>query len=144
TGGIMKAIYLPPTSPKLYNEDGSLHWEEWEEMGSSSIYNPLRSQFVKTNANINNLISNLTVSYKVFEGLNFKTSIGYNDNIREATSKQSLLFYAPSERGVGFNLARTSIDHAKRTTWIIEPQLNYNSNLLNGRLDLTIGSTFQS
>src|SRR5690606_29123252 len=121
TGDIINAIYQPPIAPKLYNEDGSLHWEEWEEMGSSSVYNPLRSKYKMTNANTNTLITNLTLSYKILKGLTFKTNMGYTANNREAVSKRSLLYFAPSKRGIGSNLAATTIDHAKRNSWIVEP-----------------------
>src|SRR5690606_21723413 len=31
TADILKAIYSAPIAPKLYNDDGSLHWDEWSE-----------------------------------------------------------------------------------------------------------------
>ena len=144
TADIMSAIYSSPIAPKLYNEDGSLHWEGWEKIGNSSIYNPLRSKHKMTTANTNTLIANLTLSYKIWKGLAFKTSMGYTANNREAISKLSLLYYNPSQRGVRNNLTATSIDHAKRNSWIAEPQLTYTTNLFQGTLDVLIGSTFQS
>src|SRR5690606_20393182 len=144
TAHIMNAIYSPPIAPKLYNEDGNLHWEEWEEMGSSSVYNPLRSKHKMTAANTKTLIANLSLSYKIWKGLTFKTSMGYTENNREAISKLSLLYYNPSQRGVRNNLTASSIDHAKRNSWIVEPQLTYTTSLLQGTLDVLIGSTFQS
>ncbi|MGS2737749.1 SusC/RagA family TonB-linked outer membrane protein [Sinomicrobium sp. M5D2P17] len=143
TADIMNAIYLPPIAPKINNENGSFHWEEWEKVGSSSIYNPLRSKYKMTEGNVNNLVANLTVSYNIWKGLTFKASMGYTANRREAVSKRSLLYFAPSQRGVGNNLAATSIDHAKRTSWIVEPQITYSTNLFQGKLDILIGSTFQ-
>src|SRR5699024_7809571 len=97
-----------------------------------------------TNANNNSLIGNLTLSYRLWKGLTFKTSMGYTANNREAVSKLNVLYYNPSRRGVGTNLNATMIDHAKRTSWIVEPQLTYTTSLLKGTLDLLFGSTFQS
>src|SRR5690606_16265968 len=144
TADIMSAIYLPPIAPKLYNEDGNLHWKEWEKIGSSSIYNPLRSKHKMTTANTNTLVANLTLSYKIWKGLAFKTSMGYTENNREAVSKLNLLYYNPSKRGVGSNLTATTIDHAKRNSWIVEPQITYTANLFKGALDVLVGCTFQS
>src|SRR5690606_31753018 len=144
TADIMSAIYLPPIAPILHNEDGSLHWEEWEKIGSSSIYNPLRSKHKMTNGNTNTLIANLTLSYKIWKGLAFKTSMGFTANNREAISNRSILYYNPSQRGVRNNLTATSIDHAKRNSWIVEPQLTYTTNLFQGILDVLLGSTLQS
>src|SRR5690606_30696054 len=144
TADIMKAIYSAPIAPRLYNEDGSLHWEGWDEMGNSTIYNPLRSKHKTTEGEVNNLISNLTVSYNIWKGVTLKTSIGYTANRRDAISKLSLLYYSPSKRDVGNNIATTAINHAKRFSWIVEPQLSYNTNIFKGQLDILIGSTFQS
>ncbi|WP_461532633.1 SusC/RagA family TonB-linked outer membrane protein [Sinomicrobium sp.] len=144
TADILSAIYSAPIAPKLYNDDGSLHWEGWEEMNSSTIYNPLRSKYKMTDADVNSLIANLTVSYNLKKGLMLKASMGYTANRREAVSKQSLLFFAPADRGVGINLAKTSINHAKRTSWIVEPQLSYVTDLFQGKLDVLFGATFQS
>ena len=144
TADMLNAIYSAPIAPKLYNENGSLHWEKWEEIGSSSVYNPIRSKYKMTTGKVNNLITNLTISYKILKGLSLKSNMGYTINTREAITKQSLLFFAPSQRGIGNNLAKTAIQHSKRTSWIIEPQLSYNTNILDGELDFLIGSTFQS
>src|SRR5690606_4450656 len=86
----------------------------------------------------------LTVSYNIWKGVTLKTSIGYTANRRDAISKLSLLYYSPSKRDVGNNIATTAINHAKRFSWIVEPQLSYNTNIFKGQLDILIGSTFQS
>ncbi|WP_417359641.1 SusC/RagA family TonB-linked outer membrane protein [Galbibacter sp.] len=144
TADIMNAIYYPPIAPKLYNDDHTLHWEEWEKMGSSTIYNPIRSKYKMTEGKVSNSISNLTISYNILKELTFKASIGYTTNRRDAVSKQSLLFFAPSQRGVGINQTATSIDYAERTSWIVEPQISYETNIFHGELDILIGSTFQN
>src|SRR5690606_31845114 len=85
TNSIIRQAYeLPPNAPPLYNDDGSLHWEEWTY---SSWENPLADKYNPTKGQVQNLIANMGISYELFKGLKLKTNLGYTQNIRESRSK---------------------------------------------------------
>jgi TonB-linked SusC/RagA family outer membrane protein len=128
--------FLPPNAPSIFNENGSLNWEDW---GVAGLDNPFAGYFNNTNTQTNNFISNLGLSYELLAGLKFKTSLGYtNYDVRELR-KQPIRSYNPS----------SSITHksthmsSRRNSWIIEPQLNYITSFGKLNLDAIVGATFQ-
>src|SRR5690606_6342545 len=134
-----RAYTLAPNAPPLYNEDGSLHWEEW---GYSRVDdNPLAEQNAITIGTVNNLIANLGLSYKLLNDLNLDINLGYTLIIRESKSKIPNTTVPPWER--------TNIRHSatqqlqKRLSWIIEPQLNYHKTIGKSAIDALFGATFQ-
>ncbi len=71
------------------------------------------------------------------KGLSSKISLGYN-NIHASEIRAS-----PSiSKRPGFSGSSVFGDQ-KMKTYILEPQVNYSSNLLNGKIDILLGSTFQ-
>ncbi|MBC9795372.1 SusC/RagA family TonB-linked outer membrane protein [Sinomicrobium sp. FJxs] len=136
---VRRAYQLPPNAPRLYNEDGSLHWEEW---GYSRVDdNPLAEQNSITVGQVNNLVANLGLSYELFSGLNFKTNMGYTYTVRESKGKIPNTTAAPWEREDIEHVATQN--YQKRLSWIIEPQLNYHSTIGKGAIDALVGTTFQ-
>lgn len=132
------AFRLPPNAPKLFNTDGSLHWEEWESVG---LKNPFEGYFNDSNAQGVNLVSNLGISYKLARHLRAKVNTGYTYFHSEEVVKFPKRSYSPSNW--------QNIDHqssflrSKRTSWIIEPQLVFNKKLGSWKLDALVGGTFQ-
>ena len=129
-------LMLPPNAPKVFNEDGSLYWEDWLAAGLS---NPLQGYFNESTTKTNNLISNLVLSYEFLKGLRFKTNLGYtNYNSRELW-KQPKRSYNPSSATTN-NSAHIS---SNRISWIVEPQLLYTKSFGGLNLESLIGATFQ-
>ncbi|MCM4167365.1 TonB-dependent receptor P3 [Arenibacter antarcticus] len=136
---VQKAYQLPPNAPPLYNEDHSLHWEEWKY---SSVYdNPLAAQRSIANGQGNNLLANLGLSYNLFPGLSVKTNLGYTFNIRATKTKNPNTIVAPQLREDIKHVGAQN--YQKRLTWIVEPQLNYRSTIGKGNVDALLGVTFQ-
>lgn len=135
-------IYLPPNL-KLYNDDGSLSWKEngagYRQV--NNILNPLSVLLKRNTSVIENLYSNLLLSYRLFSSLTFETSLSYN------TFKNDEVYVIPSTAidpsTSAFNFPSASFANSSTNSWIIEPQLNYVKNLLRGKLDVLIGGTFQ-
>src|SRR5690606_38809984 len=96
TYGIMPlAFELPPNAPALYNEDGTLHWEEW----SYSFWdNPLKEKYNPSNNQMQNLISNAGISYDLFDDVQAKVNLGYTQNIMEGKNLRLLEGVAPENR----------------------------------------------
>ena len=129
-------LFLPPNAPSLFNEDGSLHWEEW---GAAGLSNPLQGYFNNTITQTNNLISNVALSYELFSGLQFKTSLGYTYYDLQELRKQPKRSYNPS----GANTNNSSHIKSNRSSWIAEPQFHFNQSFGNLNMESLIGATFQ-
>ncbi len=134
------ALSLPPNAPPIYNDDGSLHWEEWEY--SSNLNNPLAAILNRTATDLgHNLIANMGLSYSVLNVLTFKINAGHTYFTREFKGLFSKDEYRPDLRE--FLNHRSTESHRTRKSSIIEPQLVYKIELGNGSLDGLIGMTYQ-
>ncbi|MDT0644515.1 SusC/RagA family TonB-linked outer membrane protein [Zunongwangia sp. F363] len=132
---ISDALALSPNAPALYNDDGSLNWE------NSTWTNPLAVTLNTSTANVQQLISSLGISYEIIKDLKFKTNAGYTMLDNDELVKNPVEAYDP--RLWDRAQARSSHSLTNRNSWIIEPQLQYNSQIKELKLDALIGSTFQ-
>ncbi len=133
-----EAFLLPPNAPSLFNEDNTLNWQDWGEVGWD---NPLEGYYNHSTTKSNNLVSNLVVSYQLAKGLSFKSNFGYTNLINDELVKRPLRSYNPANTGNIEN--RSGHVQSDRNSYIIEPQLVYNAAIGGGKLDALIGSTFQ-
>jgi TonB-linked SusC/RagA family outer membrane protein len=133
---IRSALTLPPNAPEIFNEQGELNWEEstWENP-FSALENTYRN---KTNS----LISHLNIDYKLVNEINLKLNIGYTINRMEEIKLRPHTAFNPaygltSESSVSYK------NNAGKDSWIIEPQIDFNLNPWNNKLNILIGSSFQ-
>jgi TonB-dependent starch-binding outer membrane protein SusC len=132
-----EARFQAPNAPQLYNTDGTLNWENgtWE--------NPLRNLNAKYESKTKDVVANTLLSYEITTDLTIKTSFGYTDlkTIETRTSPSTL--YNPI-----YNVSsmRSSIysNNTNRSSWIIEPQLNWEKVFSKAKLGILAGGTFQS
>lgn len=131
-----EARSLPPNAPALYKPDGSLNWENgtWE--------NPLRNLNAKFESKTKDLIANTLLSYELLPGLLLKSSMGYTDLSTIETRISPSTIYNPaynvtSDRSALFN------NTTSRSSWIIEPQINWEKESAIGKIRVLVGSTFQ-
>ena len=131
------ALYLPPVAPALYNEDGSLNWQNGTWPSNS---NPMASTLLKYNTTSQNLVSNLSIGYEIIPGLKVKSSFGYNTLASKDLNLGPIAAYDPS-----LNITTGYSDHTTglTQTWIAEPQAEYKKEVGGGLLTALIGSTFQ-
>jgi len=128
---------LAPNAPKLYNEDGSLNWE------NNTWNNPLASLNSKFLSNINDLTANMAISYKLLPELIFKTNLGFSQlHSRELRTFPSTM-YNPS-LGQGSESSIVESNQTNRNSWIIEPQLSWDKKWDQHRISILIGTTFQN
>jgi TonB-linked SusC/RagA family outer membrane protein len=132
------AFRLPPNAPRIFNEDGNLHWEQWESVGLS---NPLTGFFNESETEANNLVSNFGISYELLKGLQIKTSGGYTNLHNKELVKLPLRSFSPSS----WENRNHQSSHLRsyRNSWIVEPQIIYTTNLSDLKIDALIGGTFQ-
>ncbi|WP_295122571.1 SusC/RagA family TonB-linked outer membrane protein [uncultured Chitinophaga sp.] len=139
TFGIEKYITVSPVAPKLYNEDGSINWE------NSTWENPLGPLQKSAKEVAKNLISNFNISYNIIGGLSFKSSFGYNKTDFNQVNLTPWASYDPSTTFITAADGRShEILNSKIESWIVEPQLAFTSKLIFGKLDALIGMSLQS
>lgn len=131
------AMSLAPNAPALYDAEGNLNWE------NNTWSNPLASLEGKFIAKTNDLIANSVLSYQLFPNLELKSSFGYTHlQYQEFRSSPSTLF------NPAFNISSTNasilVNNSNRSSWIIEPQINWQKAFGKTKLNALIGGTFQN
>lgn len=138
------AMQLPPNAPAMYNPDGTLNWEP-NTQGISTWPgqngNPAATTFSKFNLKTNNLITNAGLSYEIIQGLQVKTSLGFNNLQMNQYSALPFTAVDPSTWPRSQRYAYFGNNNIQ--SWIIEPQLTYSHTILNGNLSALIGFTIQ-
>ncbi|MEH6705550.1 SusC/RagA family TonB-linked outer membrane protein [Galbibacter orientalis] len=133
----MTDIYqLAPNAPALYQEDGTLNWE------NSSWENPYSVFETSYESKTNSLISNLLLSYEPIDGLEFKTSLGYTNNqFFDQMLRPSTVYDPAYEITSEFSNAYKNQVHFN--SWIVEPQVSYKKEFSAFKTQLLVGGTFQ-
>ena len=133
---VRDALFLPPNAPAIYNEDGSLNWED------NSWDNPFALLTNESSSQVDNLITNLGIDFQIFDGLRLRASAGYTDLNSDQIRTIPKRSYRPDIR-VNRSHSSTHLKNG-RQSWIIEPQLIYDTKMGNGSLNVLLGTTFQS
>ncbi|WP_347512051.1 SusC/RagA family TonB-linked outer membrane protein [Flavobacterium johnsoniae] len=127
---------LAPNAPALYDSSGNLNWE------NGTWNNPLANQQAKNKSNTKDLVANTILSYEIIPNLILKSNFGYTDLQHVESRTNPSTIYNPS---FGITSANSTLylNNSKRSSWIIEPQLNWEKELGKGKLGILLGSTFQ-
>ncbi|RRJ90757.1 SusC/RagA family TonB-linked outer membrane protein [Flavobacterium macacae] len=131
------AITLAPNAPSLYDAAGNLNWE------NGTFTNPLGALAAGYGTKSGNLVSNMLLSYRLLEGLEFKSSFGFTDlNFTETRTMPSTMY----DPAFGVTSASSSLffNNVQRQSWIVEPQLNYQRAFGRVKTELLLGTTFQN
>ncbi|HKG07209.1 MAG TPA: SusC/RagA family TonB-linked outer membrane protein, partial [Pedobacter sp.] len=143
---INNALSLSPNAPPPLTANGELNWPVSYPLGESIplyFFNNPMAVLRKTNANtINSLISNLSVGYRILQGLNLKTSFGFTDSRSEGISKFPIAAIPPGEL-YSSSTGRSYIVNNKRQSWIVESQATYERDFGNHHLGVMLGATLQ-
>ena len=129
-----QALSLPPNAPAVYDEEGNLNWE------NGTWNNPFALLQTKFTSRTNSLVGNGQIRYQITEGLQLKANLGYTETQLTENSATPISSRNPfSDVTTG---AASFSDNAINT-WILEPQMEYETKLKSGRFSVLIGSTFQ-
>ncbi|WP_144214058.1 SusC/RagA family TonB-linked outer membrane protein [Flavobacterium anhuiense] len=128
---------LAPNAPALYNADGSLNW------ANKTWNNPLRNLNAEFKSKTNDFVSNAVLSYELIPNLYIKSNFGFTNLSTTETRTSPSTIYNPANN---ITSARSSIyiNNTTRSSWIVEPQVNYSREIGSGNLDVLLGATFQS
>lgn len=130
---ISARISLPPNTPAIYNNDGSLNW------ANSSWTNPMSFLLRKFTNKTSSINANGTVEFSVFSNLVLKLSAGYSSlilNEHGTTPKKS---FNPSLNST----ATATFGRRHVSTTIGEPQVTYALTKGKHRVDAVVGLTIQ-
>ncbi len=135
---LMRETYsLAPNAPALYNPDGTLNWE------NNTFSNPLRNLTGNYSVLTNDLISNVLLSYALTTDLVLQSNFGYtmlnnSENTTNPSTRSNPAF------GEGPESSNLIVGDFKRSSWIIEPQLNWSKSFGEHAFNVLAGTTFQS
>lgn len=127
---------IAPVAPQVYTNDGKINFG----LTDALFDNPLAYTAKKYKADINNLISNLVVSYSVLNGLDAKINLGYTSMIRKEVHLEPRSSLSPFDNSLQ---ASSKFGDNSIATYIIEPQINYKRTIGRGKLELLVGGTIQ-
>jgi TonB-linked SusC/RagA family outer membrane protein len=128
---------LVPNAPELYDAEGNLNWE------NGTWTNPLAGMESEFESRINDLVANTMLSYHFLPNLEFKTSFGFTDLQNDESRTRPSTMYNPAF-GLGSASSRLSLNATSRSSWIVEPQLDYNTAIGKGDFTALAGATLQN
>lgn len=133
------AITLPPDAPALYTPDGKINWGD----NSNFINNPAAILLQTNRAVTVSLTDNLTLRYHLLPGLTLQMSGGYNTMQLTELALRPGTAIDPFDLSAGFIQRQASYANSSNKSWIGEPQISFNRNIGQGRLEALVGATFQ-
>ncbi|WP_424989296.1 SusC/RagA family TonB-linked outer membrane protein [Flagellimonas sp.] len=132
-----QAYTLAPNAPALYDEEGNLNWEDntWD--------NPLASLEEKVGVKSSTLLANAMLSYELWEGLELRSSLGYTDYRLDSYRTLPSSARNPRFNFTPQNYSSLTTNQSQRTSWIVEPQLQWKRQWDVLSMDVLVGTTFQ-
>jgi TonB-linked SusC/RagA family outer membrane protein len=132
-------ITLAPNAPPLFNSEGQPNWAGWEaaeNVLASDVGNLLTSYDSKTNF-INSAVN---IKYELVKGLNFSTEVGYSTSHNAQLQEEPITAQNPNNNPTG----SAEFGNNNNSNLIVEPNLEYNSLISKGKLDVLLGGSDQA
>lgn len=132
-----QSLILAPNAPALYDKEGKLNWE------GGTFENPLALLEETYENKVNTLILNTSLSYRLTSDLFLKINGGLTTNRFE---EWRISPHTMNNPAYGLTSEASSSDKTDQNTYsyIIEPQIQYQKTFDKHRLDLLVGSTYQT
>lgn len=128
---ITQYIYLPPNYPQ-YNSDGSIYW-------FGTTQNPLAYLNRTYNTKTTNLIGSGSLRYTLIKGFDLKSNFGYTyTSMAQVMTLPQSGFNPVNNTGSSAQFGNSSVH-----SFIAEPQVTYNFNLGDSKIDLLGGVSWQ-
>lgn len=132
-----QAYLLPPNAPALYDDKGNLNWED------GTFSNPLAYAAGKYTNHTNSLIGNSVLSYAILPDLLIKANLGYTQTHLSESQTLPSTVYNPSF-GITSANSILFLNNGSRSSWIVEPQLQWEKKWSENKFEFLLGTTFQS
>jgi TonB-dependent starch-binding outer membrane protein SusC len=129
-----------PDAPSLYNPDGTLNWAPKVAGQLGTWINPLSAFYQQNKMLTSNLVSKISIAYKVLKGFEVKSDFSYTNIWIDESRLVPTTVFDPA-RKIASGSAFFQNSSAK--TWLAEPQLNYSKQIGKNGLKVLLGTTFQ-
>lgn len=127
-------LNLPPHL-NLYNDDGTLSWEE----EGYTFTNPLAYFNSQTSSDGKTIYANFQPIYHINEDLKLSANLGYN-----ITTNGQRRVHPSTAQSPNSTLPRTvNLGTTNSESWTLEPQVEYRKELWGGMVNALVGGTFQ-
>jgi len=137
---IPAASTLAPDAPAIYDSLGNLNYAGWggnyNNTQAEYAY-PFFSLLQPYTSSTNFLNSDLVIGYQLFRGFNLSTNFGYNS----AQTNQEQVTPIASQNPALNPTGSLFLANNNNKNIIIEPQLNYSTNINNGVLSVLLGAS---
>jgi TonB-linked SusC/RagA family outer membrane protein len=127
---------LAPDAPALYNADGTLNHE------NNTFFNPIFQRNLLAKTTVSNVTSSMTLSYLIIKGLKLQATAGYNKQSLNEFLGSPIASFIPLYAAYGVK-GSSNFTYNNKSFWSLEPQLNYNTQIKRGTLDITGGASLQ-
>jgi TonB-dependent starch-binding outer membrane protein SusC len=128
------ALTLAPNAPPLLDSLNRLN-----SANNTFINNPYVYTQRPYEHTYQGIVSNLRMSYELFDGFNIITSLGLmNTSLNELSRKYKASNFVPDPKSAA------NYGNSNAKSWIAEPQLNYHFMAWQGNFNILLGATFQS
>lgn len=135
-GSGYSAVVSQPNMPP-YDENGDPYWL----MENSNYSSPLSILNYSGTNDATSLNASFNGSYRIWDQLAFKLQAGYNYSSSDQKDLYPRSYYHPLST-TAYNQARYY--SMNTSTLIVEPQLTFNCQILGGKTDFLLGTTYQS
>lgn len=122
---------MAPNYPAI-NPDGSYFWFSTEQ-------NPEAYLLRRSDVSNSNLIANSVIKYNIINGLDLSVNLGYN----KADMDQKQIYPTKVFNPLFSTGSFSYFGNGSNESYIVEPQLNYSTQIAKGKLQLLAGGTFQ-
>jgi TonB-linked SusC/RagA family outer membrane protein len=129
-------IMLAPVAPEPFNTDGSINYKDY------STNNPFPGFYTTYKGKTSNLVTNISLSYRIVSSLVFKIAGGYNSNVVNGNYRYSIAAQVGNPF-ISIPSASANFSYNTLTSRILEPQLSYNGSVGKGKWEALLGTTFQ-
>jgi len=131
-------LFLSPNAPALYNEDGSLNWQ------NNTFTNPMASAVVTYENDTKQLNNSLNISYQLFPGITFSFNSGFNYQNFEEFNLRPYTRYNPAFNFTSATGSSTFTSTYSSFSYNVEPQLTGDYIFGKSKISVLFGGTLQS
>lgn len=132
-------VLLSPNSPSIYGPDGMLNYKEYNDAGLYTEF-PFAELENSYRSGTNQLNSAIDLSYDILNNLKALVKIGYGSVNNSLITKIPISGQNPLFSPMGSAIQGGTTN----SNWIVEPQLEYKTNIGGGRFLATTGGTYQA
>ncbi|MYY43974.1 SusC/RagA family TonB-linked outer membrane protein [Elizabethkingia anophelis] len=133
----LQSLQLIPSTPKIFNDDGTVNWE------NRTFNNNPFAALVVTYKNENlQFLNNLNMSYEFLPGLSVKVNGGINYQSMEEFTLSPNTRLNPANGSTSARSSTFKKTH-NRLSYVVEPQLNWKFKTGDHEIDALVGGTYQ-